>query len=240
MKKTPEMNDITFKRTDSLLVLPSLLSKLRPENIRFRDIPINHSELDKTLKKSNRHNIHTEFWQNIFLEDYEEQSGLVLHPVDMLRLKIYCGAEKELESLRPISLIRSAKELKLSYFMEDVTEDRIAQVINRTFPTNLTEGTVNVQIALSAGCDIKNLLQSLTIQPLRSITLVMETESDAGEPMDFEADSNDSTDSEIDYSELFDNESDSDESFHTYIEVGEDLKTLCINKGLGELFIISC
>ncbi|XP_064093801.1 uncharacterized protein LOC135206305 [Macrobrachium nipponense] len=239
MKKTPEMNDITFKRTDSLLVLPSLLSKLRPGNIRFRDIPINHSELDKTLKKSNRHSIHTEFWQNIFLENYAEQSGLALQPVDMLRLRVYYDADTQLESLRRISLIRSAKELKLSYFMEHVAEDCIAQIINRTFPTNLAEGTTELQISLSEGCDIKNLLQSLTVRPLKSITLVIETESDADEPMDSEACSDDSTDTDVDYSELIGSESDSDYSFPMHIEVDEDLKTLCMANGLGELFIVS-
>ncbi|XP_066988159.1 uncharacterized protein [Macrobrachium rosenbergii] len=207
-RKTSLKDRVVFREPKSLYVLPSLLPKLRPKKIGlnfFSDVPKDLSQLNETLKAASQSNVLTETAITIHLSEYAQRSGReeeVLHPVHELGLGIHDDGYKDLESLRPFSLMSSAKELILTYSMHDAPEDRIAQVINRTLvPTDRDKGrTIDLVIYLSKDPDIKLLLQSLTIPPLRSI--------------------------------------------HIYVRLGtkivdaeyaEELKTLCLLKGLGRL-----
>ncbi|XP_066988172.1 uncharacterized protein [Macrobrachium rosenbergii] len=185
MKETDLKKSVRFRKTNSLLVLPSLLSKLRPKIFEFRAAPVDLSELNETLQVANHYSIYTELWVMRDLREYVQISGQVLHPVDKLVLGIVNDKDQDLDSLRPISLMSSAKELILYYDVRDDTEDRIARVINRTFPTDRAEGTTDLGIELYKECDIRHLLQSLTIRPLRSITIHMhmDMEIDVGEDL---------------------------------------------------------
>lgn len=174
MKETSLKQRVKLTRTDSLRVLPSLLSKLRPKWVELRFAPRDLSQLNEILKAAQR-NTSTEIWVVRNLRDYAELAGEVLHPVNELRLHIWDEGEyQDLERLRPISSMISAKELRLKYEMKTASAGRIAQVINRTFPTNRAEDTTtDLEIVVNDRHDSKRLLQSLTARPVRSITLDM-------------------------------------------------------------------
>ncbi|XP_066958993.1 uncharacterized protein [Macrobrachium rosenbergii] len=174
-RETSLKNRVIFYKTKSLYVLPSLLPELRPKMISLgfsSDVPRELSQLNETLEAAVVHKIRTEIGIYIRLREYAQLSGQILHPVDELTLVIFeVDGYQDLESLSPISPMTSAKELRLIYYMYSALEDRIAKVINRTIPTNREEGTTDLVIKLYKDRDLKLLLQSLTVSPLRSITI---------------------------------------------------------------------
>ncbi|XP_066988170.1 uncharacterized protein [Macrobrachium rosenbergii] len=178
-RKTSLKGRVIFEEPKSLHVLPSLLPKLRPSEILLdfshSEAPRDLSQLNETLKAASRSNVQIEIWMRIRLGEYARLSGEVLHPVDKLRLTIHDDGYQDLESLRPFSLMNSAKELRLRYFMEDAPGERAAQVLNRTLvPTDREEGgTTDLVITFDEDQDIKLLLQSLAVRPLREITFSM-------------------------------------------------------------------
>ncbi|XP_066988160.1 uncharacterized protein [Macrobrachium rosenbergii] len=175
MRKTSLKDRIKFEQPKSLYVLPSLLPKLRPKEIEldfsFSSVPRDLSQLIETLYAASQSNAQTEISITIDLNDYAKLSGEVLHPVDELHLWIFNDEYQDLESLRPLPLMTSAKELKLKYCMVDAPEDRIVQVINRTVPTDREGGTTDLWIDVKEHPNIKPLLQSLTVPPLREIII---------------------------------------------------------------------
>ncbi|XP_064090717.1 uncharacterized protein LOC135204458 [Macrobrachium nipponense] len=93
-------------------------------------------------------------------------------------MDIWDDGYEDLERLRrPFSLTTPPKELKLKYFMFYAPENRshVSQVINRTFPTIREEGgrgsTTDLVIHLYKDRDIRLLLESLTVAPLREIRI---------------------------------------------------------------------
>ncbi|XP_064103226.1 uncharacterized protein LOC135213188 isoform X2 [Macrobrachium nipponense] len=74
-----------FGVADIFSILPPLLSKVRLKRIAFADAPKDLSEVNETLHVASQHGINTEFILQIYLDDYPQFSGLVLHPVDQLR-----------------------------------------------------------------------------------------------------------------------------------------------------------
>ncbi|XP_066949323.1 uncharacterized protein [Macrobrachium rosenbergii] len=175
LKDKVARDGMLISKTESLFVLPSLLSKLQPATIKFCEVPRDLSELNVTLQVANQHSIRTEFDLIIYLADFPEFSGRVWHPLDQLAMDV-CrydtsdAEEQDLESLCPISLEESAKELKLTYQMQELSGDRLAQVINRTVPMNRPEGTTDLYVFLSAEHRIKRIIDSLMVRPLRSLT----------------------------------------------------------------------
>ncbi|XP_066982667.1 uncharacterized protein [Macrobrachium rosenbergii] len=180
-RKTSLKNRVRFEEPMSLYVLPSLLPKLRPKEIELSfshsEVPRDLSQLNKTLESASQSNVHTKIDIWMWLRDYAQLSEQkeVLHPVDKLYLVIGDdGRCEDLESLRPASLLTSsAKELRLEFSMADAPEGRLAKVINRTLvPTSRKEGGItDLWIHFWRDRDLKLLLQSLTVPPLRSITL---------------------------------------------------------------------
>ncbi|XP_066953154.1 uncharacterized protein [Macrobrachium rosenbergii] len=174
-RKTSLKEGVRFTQTKSLYVLPSLLCQLRPKKIllRFSSNELRDlSQLDETLRAANESDIHTEVWLRRDLRDCAELSKQDLRPVDELTLVIDVDGYQDLDSLCPISLMTSAKELRLIYHMRNATENRVAQVINRTIRTKREEATIDLRIYLYKDQDVKLLLQSLSVRPLRSITIL--------------------------------------------------------------------
>ncbi|XP_064093776.1 uncharacterized protein LOC135206287 [Macrobrachium nipponense] len=177
MRKTSLKDQIKFIEPKSLYVLPSLLPKLSPIEIEFR-LPLNVpmrdlSELSETLEVTNTHHIRAVIRIYRHLSEYVQLSGQeeVLHPVDTLGVSIADDGYQDLVSLRPLPLMTSAKEFELIYITQNSLVDRVNEVISRTFPTNREEGTTDLSIYLWQDPDIKSILQSLTVPPLRSITI---------------------------------------------------------------------
>ncbi|XP_066980084.1 uncharacterized protein [Macrobrachium rosenbergii] len=176
MRKFSLKDRVRFHETKSLYVLPSLLPKLRPKEIeleffskKLRDL----SQLNKTLEATKELCIFTEVLLFINLSDYIQLSGKAFPPVDYLDLKSSDKGYQDLESLhRLIPLMTSAKKLNLEYSLFKSPEDRFAKIINRTLPTNREEGgTTDLVINLFKDCDVKLLLQSLNVRPLRSVRI---------------------------------------------------------------------
>ncbi|XP_064103218.1 uncharacterized protein LOC135213182 [Macrobrachium nipponense] len=130
----------------------------------------------------------------------------------------------------------SPKELYVRYSIDYHPLDFLTQIINRTFPTNRGEVT-DIAIIVNEGCDIKHLLQSLTIKPFSSTTILIEKDIDSDESSDMETDFGDSTDVESNSGESTITESNSGESMDSEIDVGEDLKIFCESNGLGKLHV---
>ncbi|XP_066988360.1 uncharacterized protein [Macrobrachium rosenbergii] len=175
-RKTSLKDRVRFDQTKCLYVLPSLLPKLRPKEISLRfssNVPRDLSLLNETLEAATHNNIRTEIWIRTHLKEYTQLAGQILHPVDYLVLEILSRGDQDLVSLRPSSLVTpsSAKELTVKYVMAHTPADRITQVINKTFPTNRQEGTTDLKIDCWRAPDIELLLQSLTVRPLRSISI---------------------------------------------------------------------
>ncbi|XP_066958997.1 uncharacterized protein [Macrobrachium rosenbergii] len=179
-RKISLKNRVWFIEPKSLYVLPSLLPKLRPKEIGLSfshsEVPRELSQLNEVLESASQSSAHTEIVIGMRLREWAQRSGQkVLHPVDELGLEIWEDGYEDLESLhRPFSLLTSsAKELRLEYYMRGASEGRIAQIINRTLvPTSREEGrTTNLWIYSDKDLDIKLLLQSLTVPPLRKIVI---------------------------------------------------------------------
>ncbi|XP_066958985.1 uncharacterized protein [Macrobrachium rosenbergii] len=178
-RRTSLKNRVTFRQPKSLYVLPSLLPKLRPKKIELeftflevlktKDI----SPLSEASKAAYEANVCMHISIKIYPRDLPQFSGgEALAPVDYLHLIIWDdGRYEDLERLRPLSpWTSSAKELTFTYYMREAPEDRIAQVINRTLvPTSRQEGITELVIDFLGGRDLKLLLQSLTLPPLRKI-----------------------------------------------------------------------
>ncbi|XP_064104885.1 uncharacterized protein LOC135214469 [Macrobrachium nipponense] len=189
MERVPSMKQrVKFTRTDSLRVLPSLLSKLRPKWIEVRFVSNDLLQLNETLEAA-QGNTSTEIWIVRSLKNYAELSGELLHSVNELRLDILDDDYQDLESLRPISPMTSTKELILKYKMKTASADRVAEVINKTFPTNRAENTTtNLEIALSDRHEVMPFLQSLNIRPLGSVWSMRSLTLDMGCAKKFEVD----------------------------------------------------
>ncbi|XP_066982600.1 uncharacterized protein [Macrobrachium rosenbergii] len=174
MRKTLK-DRVEFTEPKSLYVLPSLLPKLRPKEIGLNfsssNVPRDLSQLNETLYAACQSSVHINIIIRINLSQYAQLSEKeVLLPVDKLDLMIIDDGYQDLESLHPISLMTSAKELELTYRLEGTPEeDRIPHVINRTFPTTREGGATDLGIYVWEDQDIRLLLQSLTVPPLRSI-----------------------------------------------------------------------
>ncbi|XP_066949321.1 uncharacterized protein [Macrobrachium rosenbergii] len=172
---------VYLNKMNDLFVLPSLLSKLRPSAITFLDVPRDLAELNKTLQVTNQLGIRSEFLVTMSRKRLQVIAGQVLHPVDYLGMDFSSDALDDPASLRPISLQSSAKELVMKYFLYSDDVDRVAQVVNRTVPPNRPEGTTRLTVFLPLSHNIGPLLQLLTVGPLRSITVVSETNFDMSE-----------------------------------------------------------
>ncbi|XP_066958995.1 uncharacterized protein [Macrobrachium rosenbergii] len=181
-RETSLKNSVRFMQPKSLYVLPSLLPKLKPKEIKldftFLEVQAKDiSPLSETSKAAYEANARMNNHIRINLRELILLAGgVALAPVDYLQLIIVDdGRYEDLESLRPLSpLISSAKELTLTYHMGEAPEDRIAQVINRTLvPTSRQEGagTTDLEIIYWGDRDLKLLLQSLTLPPLRKIDI---------------------------------------------------------------------
>ncbi|XP_064122199.1 uncharacterized protein LOC135226511 [Macrobrachium nipponense] len=100
---------VYLRQMDDLFVLPSLLSKLRPNEVVFYNVPRDLAELNKTLEVTNQLGIHTEFDITMSRKQFQAITGEVLHPVDYLVVIINSDALYDPGSLRPFSLQSSAR-----------------------------------------------------------------------------------------------------------------------------------
>ncbi|XP_064122198.1 uncharacterized protein LOC135226509 [Macrobrachium nipponense] len=169
---------VYLRQMDDLFVLPSLLSKLRPNEVVFQDVPRDLAELNKTLEVTNQLGIHTEFNITMSRKQFQAITGQVLHPVDYLAVIINRDVLEDPGSLRPFSLQSSARRLTMKYFLYSDDVDRVAEVLNRTVPPNRAEDTTELTVFFPISDNIGRLLQLLTVGPLRSITFVPETNFD--------------------------------------------------------------
>ncbi|XP_064121634.1 uncharacterized protein LOC135226110 [Macrobrachium nipponense] len=163
---------------DDLFVLPSLLSKLRPNEVVFQDVPRDLAELNKTLQVTNQLGICTEFDITMLQKQFQAITGQVLHPVDYLAVIINRDVLEDPGSLHPFSLQSSARRLTMKYFLYSDDVNRVAEVLNRTVPPNRAEDSTELTVFFPISDNIGRLLQLLTVGPLRSITFVPETNFD--------------------------------------------------------------
>ncbi|XP_066939052.1 uncharacterized protein [Macrobrachium rosenbergii] len=176
LEGTPLKECSKYKNPDSCLVLPSLVSKLKPARIDLEETPRDLSKVEEILQVAIPLDVYTTARVWIDLDNVKPFTGKVSLPVDELRVFITNfdpNRDEELEVTYPYALMSIAKEMKLIYDMPELDTERSAYVVNRSYPRDRRDTDLShVFIKSSTDCELFDLLQRLVAARLAPLTSV--------------------------------------------------------------------